>query len=109
MPCRQTEYAHRTKAELIVQLGGKCEHCGETAYDKLQFDHINGRDWDPKSKSFSARMSKYKREAAAGILRLLCEPCNLKARKSNDAGQWVPTNSVIERTTEMPLPDHEPF
>jgi len=106
MPSRQTEYARRTKAELIAKLGGKCEHCAESDPDKLQFDHINGRHYEPHRLSYSARLARYKKEAAKGELRLLCEPCNLAARNTNDNGQFVPTAATIEKTVEIPLDDN---
>lgn len=101
MACRQTEYAHREKEKLIQQLGGGCAICG--AKTKLQVDHINRRDYDVRKLSFSARIARYKREAAAGLLRLLCEFHNLKERKTNDHGAHVPTAAVIERTESIPF------
>ena len=98
---RQTAYARNLKAELTQQIGGKCALCSSTT--SLQFDHIHGRDYDAKALSYSARLARYKREAAAGLLRLLCETCNLAVRKTNDAGQFVPTASVIEKTANIPF------
>ena len=103
MACRQTEYAHRLKLELIKKLGGKCDLCPETNPDRLQFDHIHGRDWDVRKKSYSARMAKYKQEVEMNQLRLLCEPCNLRQRKRNDNGLCVPTAAKIERTGDIPF------
>jgi 5-methylcytosine-specific restriction endonuclease McrA len=101
MACRQTQYASKMKRVLIELLGGRCALCPEDDPDKLEFDHINGRDYEPRQLSYSARLAKYKREAAAGKLRLLCGPCNREARKKNDNGAWVPTAAVIETTAEI--------
>jgi hypothetical protein len=102
-PCRQTLYARRVKAELIEMLGGKCELCPQDDPKVLEFDHILGRDYKLHQLSFSARMARYKREAADGLLRLLCGPCNLAERKTNDAGQHVATSSHIQKTADMPF------
>lgn len=39
-------------------------------------DHINGRDWVPRKKEFSHRISIYRREWKEGKVQLLCEACN---------------------------------
>lgn len=102
-PCRQTLYARNLKAQLIQKLGGKCERCQQDDPEVLEFDHIHGRDYKVHELSFSARMARYKREAEDGLLRLLCGPCNLAERKTNDAGQHVATISHIPKTADMPF------
>lgn len=101
MPCKQTLYAQRVRSELINKMGGVCVDCGADDQDKLEFDHVHGRDYEPKKLSYSARLARYRREFEAGLLRLLCADCNKKRRKINDNGQYVPTASVIPRTVEM--------
>lgn len=64
------------RLELIEKLGGKCELCFKKT--NLEFDHPNGRDWRPEKKSRWMRMIIYAREAAAGLIRLLCKGCNKK-------------------------------
>ena len=73
---RQTEWAVRALAQLVQALGGKCEQCDETDPDKLEIDHINGRDWVPNKVSSSWRVSLYRREAKEGKLQVLCSGCN---------------------------------
>jgi 5-methylcytosine-specific restriction endonuclease McrA len=104
MACRQTIYAQRLKRELMELLGGKCELCSEDDPDKLEFDHVNGRDYVVSELSFSARLARYRREAEAKELRLLCGACNLGQRKKDDNGhRFVATAARIERTDKMPF------
>jgi 5-methylcytosine-specific restriction endonuclease McrA len=100
---RQNEWAARVRQKLIEQLGGKCTAWGDTDPEKLEFDHINGRYYIVNELSSSHRMSVYRREAAAGELRLLCSPCNLAARKQDDNGRFVPTGARIPKTSNIPF------
>ena len=70
------KWTQQTRARLILELGGKCVSCG-TGND-LQFDHINGRDWDLEKTSQWARLSRIKREMKQGNIQLLCGSCNRK-------------------------------
>lgn len=105
--CKQTRTARRRKAELIEQLGSKCVKCGTT--EDLEFDHKNGRDYDPQKLSYSARLARYKREADRGEIRLLCGRCNKAARATNDNGAWIPTKDAahVTRTTHMDFANDE--
>ncbi len=105
MPSRQTLFARKIRAELILQLGGKCKLCAETDPDKLEFDHPDGRDYETNKLSYCARLARYRREAAEGLIRLLCGTCNKKIRKKNDTGVCVPTNCTPELTMELPFGD----
>jgi hypothetical protein len=98
---RSTRYAKRIRAELIEQLGGRCALCGEDDEGVLEFDHPFGRDWTPNRLSYSSRMARYKREADAKLLRLLCADCNLSERKRNDNGVFVPTNAAVPLTQPL--------
>lgn len=71
---RQRQWAALETARLRKQLGGECVECGST--DDLQFDHIDGSDWQANTVEWSARISRYRREIAAGLIQLLCGPCN---------------------------------
>jgi hypothetical protein len=66
------------KASLIHRLGGKCEICGST--ESLEFDHPNGRNWQPRDLSSYSRLLKYREELDADpkSLRLLCSTHNHK-------------------------------
>lgn len=72
------KWAVRRRRELIEELGGKCAHCGEEEYEKLEFDHINGKDWCARGKSTDQRMCRYVKEAKLGLLQVLCKTCNDK-------------------------------
>jgi hypothetical protein len=73
-PCHRTEQARRRA--LIAQLGGVCEDgfCFET--ERLEFDHPEGRDWEPRRLSRLQRIARYEADAAGGRLRLLCRSHN---------------------------------
>ena len=88
---RTTRYAKAIRAKLIAQLGGKCDLGPEDDPDKLEFDHIFGRAYNPSELSYGARMKRYEREAELKQLRLLCGPCNLAERKRNDNGAHIRT------------------
>lgn len=68
-------YRRRLDA-LIDHLGGKCVECGEVERARLEIDHIHGRTWDVKAKSRWSRVARYWREAAEGLLQILCKSCN---------------------------------
>ena len=50
-------------------------------------------------------MNRYKREHELGQLRLLCGPCNLAERKTNDNGAFIPTihASLVPLTADIPF------
>ena len=68
------------RLDLIRQLGGKCVDCGTkgTEKNKLELDHIHGRDWEPRKKSRWMRLVIYRREAKEGLLAVRCARCNKK-------------------------------
>ncbi len=75
MPARYlAHWADGQRFDLMVELGGRCANCG--VEDGLEFDHPNGRSWEPRAMSRWARIIRYRREAREGKLRLLCKPCN---------------------------------
>ncbi len=82
---RSIRWYHRRRAELVEQLGGRCDVCGSTA--ELQLDHPHGRDWPKLPAAYSRwrRLTLYLRDAAAGNLRLLCATHNHSdgARRKN--------------------------
>ena len=102
---RQTCYARALRAKLIEQLGGRCTLCPSADPEVLEFDHIRGRSYNPNQLSYSSRMKRYEREAEAGLLRLLCGPCNKAQRATNDSGQWIRT----EHASLVPLTENLPF
>jgi hypothetical protein len=100
---RNTIAAKKIRADLLEKLGAFCVDCGEDAEDKLEFDHINGRDYEARKLSYRQRMIRYRREAARGELAVVCSDCNLKRRKKNDNGQHVPTICDVSLTNNIPF------
>ena len=72
-------WADEKREELIKTLGGKCAKCGTRSH--LEFDHPNGRDWEPSKHSRWQRIINYRREAELGQIRLLCLSCNANSGK----------------------------
>jgi hypothetical protein len=53
--------------------------CGRRcrAWDGLEVDHVDGRDWSPRKLNRWSRVARYWREYEAGVrLRALCRSCN---------------------------------
>lgn len=71
-------WARRRRFELIYELGGKCVQCGEEEYEKLEFDHIDGKDWEATGLSTDQRMCRYVKEHRLGLLQVMCHVCNAK-------------------------------
>jgi hypothetical protein len=59
---------------LLKDMGECCAKCG--SYDRPEFDHPYGRDWDIKAVNRITRLTIYRREWLAGRLRILCKSCN---------------------------------
>lgn len=68
--------AHERRLALIKELGGRCALC-HSKRKKLEIDHVDGRDWEPRRLNRWARVNRYWREYHAGVrLRVLCRSCN---------------------------------
>ena len=77
---------HRGRAKLIEELGGACVKCGKKY--SLEFHHKNGcRTWVARQTSRWVRLARYKREAAEGLIELLCGKCNKEAGKGSSYKQ----------------------
>ncbi len=73
-PGERTAYADKVRAWLYDYLGNCCAECGALA--PLEIDHPYGRAWTPRRVNRYDRHLRYKREALAGDVRLLCADCN---------------------------------
>lgn len=73
---RNLRWYHNKRVELILALGSKCVDCGRD--NRLEFDHIDGRDWDVARKSPWQRIRIYEREIKKGLIALRCKKCNIK-------------------------------
>jgi len=77
MSKRQVDWAKRKRLELIEELGGKCAKCDSK--EKLEVDHINGRNYSVRRLASNSRVIRYWREYKSGVpLRVLCSDCNKK-------------------------------
>ncbi len=78
---QQAARAYTRRRALILELGGVCSSCGddeERSGFSMEFDHPNGRDWTPSKLNRWQRQKLYERDAAMGLLRLLCRRCNAR-------------------------------
>ena len=75
---RNTIAARATRDLLFKLLGSTCKACG--SHEKLEFDHIKGRNYNPRELSYRDRLNKYLAEFKAGELQTLCSSCNLDKR-----------------------------
>ena len=76
-------YAAKRRTDLVLLLAPdlRCQNleCLRLVEDttELEIDHVNGRSWNLRKLSSSARVARYWREYKAGIkLRILCSLCN---------------------------------
>lgn len=77
-PGERSRKANAVQAWLFTFLGGCCDECGAQA--PLEIDHPWGREWSPRKVNRLDRWYRYKREALAGEVRLLCSDCNKTLR-----------------------------
>lgn len=71
---RALESARRRREALEIALGGVCRKCG--AHERLEFHHTHGRTWIARAVAQWTRIRLYERDAAAGLLVLLCRTCH---------------------------------
>lgn len=73
----QKRYKQRERLKVIIALGEKCECCGETNYEFLQVDHINGGG---RKHRIATNQDVYRDIIKQGIpkdkFRILCANCN---------------------------------
>ena len=85
---REKEYRRRLKMEVIAAYGGKCACCGETAFEFLSIDHIDGRlvhERRGRTRYQFDGIHLYRRLKSEGWpkdrYRLLCMNCNFAVGK----------------------------
>jgi hypothetical protein len=80
IPCELTERAERNHAirlEVIAAYGGQCACCGETRWEFLQFDHIDGGGEQHRREIRDAALDRWlKRHGYPEGFRVLCSNCN---------------------------------
>ena len=85
MPQDMIVWRKLARSRLVMQLGGECVGCGRS--DKLTFDHINPlteeQDAHRARIGVNSRLVLYRKEAAEGLLQLLCQSCQLKKQFRN--------------------------
>jgi hypothetical protein len=78
----QSDLAKIIRAVVVLVLGGKCEKCHGTLLSVLEVDHVDGRDWSPRSMGSLKRALRYLDELESFLktgtprLRVLCRRCN---------------------------------
>jgi len=57
---------------------GICAKCGAYhSFDRLEIDHVDGRDWNLRKVNAWRRVARYWREFLSGVrMRVLCRSCN---------------------------------
>lgn len=71
---RERRY-NAARYNLVQEMGARCA-VDECPNQDLEFDHPEGRDWDPGKISKYQRLKKYREDWLAGKLRLLCQSHN---------------------------------
>jgi 5-methylcytosine-specific restriction endonuclease McrA len=71
-----TVWAREARAALVEELGGVCAQCGAT--ERLELDHIVGRDYAIDKLSSHCRIRRLRDEASRGLLQVLCRSCNAR-------------------------------
>lgn len=84
---RRTNY-HAFRKNAIEERGGKCAHCGEASYDRLQLDHVHEHE-----KRFSiGRLKDYPVKDVRDEVKKtvpLCDTCNMKKKGSGAEAQAI--------------------
>ena len=100
MARRQREWAKRARLALIQALGAWCRKCGSTGAEgepPLTIEHLYGREWIHRQVDHSWRISIYRREAAEGLLTVLCASCNPRYGQQH---RGRPKRRVLVRTRQ---------
>jgi len=87
------QWRSKAREKLKAELGGKCWACGGT--DNLTFAHVIPLTDEQASYRTNCGANKrlvlYRKEAKEGLLKLLCQSCNVKESKDPKQG-WLAFN-----------------
>lgn len=85
---KKSEYARQLKAEIIFKYGGKCACCGESGFEFLSIDHIDGSGGVHRSQINASGTGFYrwlkKMEFPKSNFQILCMNCNFAKGKYNE-------------------------
>ena len=73
------KYARKIREEVIAAYGGKCACCGESAYEFLAIDHVNGGGLAHRRSlggSYKSLANHVKKLGFPKDFRILCHNCN---------------------------------
>lgn len=70
------EYFRRIRKETIQHYGNKCVCCGETQYEFLSFDHINGAGKQHRKLTGTSLSMWLRRNNYPAGFQVLCHNCN---------------------------------
>jgi len=74
--------ADAIRSELLAALGSRCAICGSKR--KPEFNHIYGCEWQHNKLNRYQRLLRYRKEAALGLLNILCRSHNAAYRPTSD-------------------------
>jgi hypothetical protein len=65
-------------------MGGRCDYCGCTDLDQLEFNHKHERTWDSREVSSARRLLLYSIEYSFKKINLACGLCNKRLGKPGE-------------------------
>lgn len=89
----------RIREELFTMLGPNCARCGcDLNTTAWEVNHIAPRDWRSRETGSYNRWLRYRREAQARRVNLMCKDCNAVYRPS-----WEALETHLASTTNEPF------
>ena len=98
-PERFTELYRIERRRMLVAMGGRCVHCGETNLDVLEPGHTQPRMWIPSRMNRRARLKLYWRDWLAGIVQVECRKCN--NRRNGLMPRWKQLNEMARKQLDL--------
>lgn len=85
-------YRQAIRRECLTAYGGQCSCCGESRFEFLTLDHINGRESRKRKKQVHVEMVQLKRQGWPKLnIQLLCFNCNCaKGVYGSCPHTWLP-------------------